>query len=188
MRVGLDLDGCVYDFVDSFRRWLRRVSPIVNPSLPEPDRWNMHECWGMEFDEWMNHFRRGVKRGVIFGSGDPYPGALEALRRLRGAGHTLHIVTDRFLPGAQESTVRWLERHAIPHDTLTFSADKTIVRCDAFIDDKPAHVRALEFAGVPAALMDQPWNQEADDLFRVQDWAHFEKMVELIGESVESCS
>ena len=69
-------------------------------------------------------------------------------------GHTIHFVTDRFIGRkAQQATVEWLQEHEIQYDSLTFSADKTLIKTDIFLDDKPSHVDDLRAVGVEAWLL-----------------------------------
>lgn len=183
MKVGIDLDGVCYDFVAALRTWL--TSKGRDPrGLPEANCWDFfRDQWGMTTAEFIAECAEGVDAGVIFREGDPMPQARWALQALHGMGHTVHIVTDRsFGRRSQENTAAWLAEHGIRFDSLTFSADKTIVRTDAFVDDKPANVEALRKAGVRAFLFDRPHNQEARHLRRVATLADFVREVELMSE------
>lgn len=186
LRIGVDLDGVVYDFVDSFRRYLVGIGHALD-ALPEPNVWEMWEAWGMGKDEWLAHFSAGIESGEIFGSGAPYRGAAEVLDNLSLAGHAIHIVTHRNVhPDAIGLTAKWLDRHDIWHDTLTFSADKTVVPCDIFIEDNIDNARALDVAGTCAVLMDRAWNQNAPGIKRVSNWGEFQKMVDRVAGSVSA--
>ena len=50
MRVGFDLDGVLYDFGDSVRRYLRSVGREYGfkDDAPEPHTWNFYEYWHMD--------------------------------------------------------------------------------------------------------------------------------------------
>jgi len=164
VKLGLDLDGCVYDFVGAFRTWLGR------PELPEPDRWEIWEAWGLSREEWRAAFREGVATGAIFAAGRPYRGAVEAVRYLAGRGWEVHVVThrlrlDEFEDGqALLDTYRWLRRWEVPYETLTFAADKATVPCDVYVEDSLANARALAAADHPVALLDRPWNRTDEEL------------------------
>lgn len=162
-RIGIDLDGVCYDFGGSLREYLRRFHDWDEARCPAATRWEFYEDWGLSLQEFIRHCHEGVNAGVIFSHGDPYHGTRRALLSLREAGHTLHVVTDRSFgsSGASEAATRtWLDRHAIPFDALTFSADKTVARVDWMIDDKLANYDALDATGVNVWLLDRPWNQD----------------------------
>lgn len=165
MRVGVDVDGVLYDYAMSVRRYLHGIGFPRAQLAPEPNRWEFYEDWGLTVDEFIVHAAQGVDAGTILIVGDPYPGSSEAMRRIRDAGNTIHIITDRRAgsPGKPESaTRRWLDHHELPFDSLTFAADKTIVRTDMMIEDKLANYYALIEAGCDAYLYDRPWNQTLD--------------------------
>ena len=94
---------------------------------------------------------------------------------------TIHIVTARgYLsdgPNVRAKTARWLDIWSIPHDTLTFSKDKTVVRTDWFVDDNADNIRAVNAAGSRGVLMHQTWNEDAHDLERVDTITAFAKTV-----------
>ncbi|MFK5691265.1 hypothetical protein ACI3EY_16530 [Ornithinimicrobium sp. LYQ92] len=160
-RIGIDLDGVCYDFGSSVREYLVRENIRTHQDCPDPLRWEFYEDWGINLREFLDICHAGVDAGIIFTHGDPFPGTREAFERIKDAGHTIHIVTDRSFGKAGASvaaTGAWLHRHDLPFDSLTFSADKTVVKLDAMVDDKLTNFRDLDHAGVPTWLYDRPWN------------------------------
>lgn len=159
MRIGWDLDGVLYDFTTSLAEYIESAGHRPPGSLSRiPTCWEYWTTdWDMSREEYKEHFQAGIDAGVVFRTGKPFPGAVEAVRRLRGSGHSIHIVTARH-PGGQseKSTVAWLAEEDIPYDSLTFSADKTVIDCDFFIDDSPLNVDALRASGVRAFLLASP--------------------------------
>jgi len=99
-------------------------------------------------------------------AGDPYEGAVEAVNAWFDAGHFIHITSHR-AEGCHAATGRWLEQIGLRHHDLHCSYDK-VARCqeltiDVLIDDSPANIqRALE-AGIAAATIRHPWNDEVCD-------------------------
>ncbi len=97
---------------------------------------------------------------------EPYPGAVEAVRRWKEQGHFIHITSHRAID-AHGATSKWLEHVGVPYDELYCSYDK-VTRCveigiDVLIDDSPVNlVRAHERAIVPATLR-HPWNSNLCD-------------------------
>jgi phosphoglycolate phosphatase-like HAD superfamily hydrolase len=163
LAVGIDIDGCLYDFVGAVRRYRVQVYGLDQATMPPARQWAFFTDWGMSLQEFLADVHAGVEAGVIFGEGDPLPGVVDALGALAGAGHSLHLVTDRGSwgsPGrALELTHAWLEAHGVPFDTLTIAADKTTVPCQVFIEDRPENFTALRQAGVDAYLRSWPYNE-----------------------------
>lgn len=126
--------------------------------------------------DWLDVMEGGTLSGSLY-SGDPYPGAVEALERLELAGHSIHLVTARgfFQQGhlIRSQTINWLTYYGVPHDTLTFAKDKTIVNCDVFVDDSAKNVAALEAAGVPTWMVNQPHNAHFIHRWRVDHVSEF---------------
>lgn len=180
MRIGIDLDGVCYDFAASFRRYLHEHQSFPSWWTPQATRWEFYEDWGFSLDEFLDFFHRGVDAGVIFTHGMPYANTREGFQRIKAAGHSIHIVTDRSMgkAGASErATSAWLKAHDLPFDSLTFSADKTVVRLDAMVDDKPENYAALEAAGVNAYMLTRAWNQHVEGAQRVLDLLHFAEVI-----------
>lgn len=179
MRIGIDLDGCVYDFVDSLRQYLVLYEGWDPDELPPETCWGFFWTdWGIPFAEFKRLCDDGVDRRQIFYHGAPiddYRGhSVGALCALKAAGHSLHIVTDRnFGTHSASNTARWLGHFEIPFDSLTFSADKTCVPTDVFIDDRPGNVETLRAAGVEAWLLDNGREDQAGHEWLVDDWETF---------------
>ena len=182
LRLGIDLDGCVYDFVDSLRRTVAARTATAPSALTDACCWNFYShCWGMTLEDFLEHFTAGVNSGVIFATGQPEPDAVAVLAQLRRAGHTLHVVTDRASVGApgvaQSATATWLRANGIAVDSLTFSADKASVPTDLFIDDRSENYLALQGSGTQPVLFDRPWNQDVTGALRVRGWQEFGQLV-----------
>lgn len=170
VRIGVDLDGVLYNFENSFKAYLETIG-IRN--LPTPNTWSVWEHWGMTQDEWMEHFAEGVDAGIIFRVGEPEVNAIDVLNQFKQDGYVIHIVTHRFVGKKSiHNTYDWLDEHEVPYDTLTFAKDKTVVPTDYFIEDNADNYLALEAAGTKTVLMDRPWNRHID-AYRITNWKEF---------------
>jgi 5'(3')-deoxyribonucleotidase len=180
--VGVDLDGCVYPFVEVLRDWVHVDTGRPLDTLPTPTCWHFfEEQWGYRPGELLLHVERGVNAGVIFHSGLPIPGSIRALHQIAEERHRIHIVTARFAPGAEtsvaDSTRWWLKTYDVPYTSLTISADKSVVDTDVFIDDSPANYAALEAAGANPRFFHQTWNADVPGR-RIYAWAAFRDVVQ----------
>ncbi len=181
MRVGIDLDGVLYNFHQSFIDYLT-MSGLQGKYLIKYsfDDWNFFERWGMSQREFVEHCNRGVDAGIIF-RGPARKRAGSAIRRIKKAGHEVHIVTDRSFGrsplDSQYATMDWLAQHNIPYDSITFSADKTIVPTDMFVEDKLENYDALDAAGTEVYLISRPWNRRNDNRRRISGITEFANIV-----------
>lgn len=114
---------------------------------------------------------------------DPYPGAVETVRRWHGEGHWIHVTSHR-REACAPATRRWLEARGFPYDDLHCSFDK-ISRCvelgiDVLVDDSPVNIAAAREHGNLAATLTHPWNEELvgkDGVIGAPTWAELEPKV-----------
>lgn len=169
LEIGIDLDGVCYDFAESLRQYLYRaeLDKKYNIIDGEPDKWHFYLDWGMTLQEFIEHCNKGADLGWVFGIGEPRDAAQDAVWFIKSLGHNVNIITDRSFgqtPEVSENNTRsWLAKNEFVYDTLTFSADKTCIRNDMFIEDKLENYDALDAAGVEVYLVDRPWNQDHGD-------------------------
>lgn len=164
VHVGLDLDGVFADFQT---RYEDLYWPFAEPC------WDVYDGYAKRYSS--EEFKRQIKsmaRQGHYGSLDLYPGAKACWDRLRALPNVkLHVITYR-PKEAWEDTVYWLKFHSLDCDTLSFSADKTILRALAgkpaafdcrglliAIDDWDKHWQANADVGVRSYLCDRPWNR-----------------------------
>ena len=159
MRIGVDLDGCCYDYTGAVMRYLASIGQ-PRP-FPESSEWGWYVAWGMTDEEFWSHANAGVEAGIIY-AGPFFDGAADALRDLHDAGHELHFKTARWTGDgsrAEELTLDCLAENEIPYDSLTFGHDKTAgPECDLFVEDNVGNYDALEEVGVEPWLITQPYN------------------------------
>ena len=181
MRIMMDLDGVVYDFTRSLAEYIHDVDGRV--FSPVPSCWSFYEVdWGMPVDEFLRFCHDGVNAGYVFAYGDPIPGSMEALNWLKDAGHTIHLITDRHYGSrAKSNTEIWLNQWSVPCDSLSFSVDKTIMRCDMGLDDRPKNVDAMRSVGIEAYLFDCGRTDQAGHPYMVKGWDEFLGKVESRG-------
>jgi uncharacterized protein len=106
----------------------------------------------------------------------PYPGAVEAIRRWKDAGHSILIASHR-ADAARAATARWLEQIGVPYDELYCAYDK-VGHCvekgvDVLIDDSPETLARALAEGITPATLVHPWNRElceTEDIVCAADW------------------
>lgn len=181
-RIGIDLDGCVYDFVGSLRYYIGCTDDTCSMHST-PTRWEFYEDWGMNLEQFLKVTQKGVDAGIVFTYGDAMEGSVEAIEALWEAGHEIVFITDRGgFKGAKYATAKWLREHLPPRIKyeLHFTADKTSVPTDYFIDDRPSNVAAFGLTDTLSVLMRRPWNDSPayNDYRSVATWKGFVYLVE----------
>lgn len=158
-RIGVDIDDVLMPWADTAHSLCEAAGVTNGASITCWEFWKDYGCEPQVIWDLLDH---ATVNGGLYDV-DPYDGAAEALQRLQDAGHTVHLVTARgFLangPLIRQLTCEWLDVHAIPHDTLTFSKDKRVVPVDHFIDDSLRNYDQLDAAGVDVHLLNRSHNQ-----------------------------
>jgi FMN phosphatase YigB (HAD superfamily) len=107
---------------------------------------------------------------------EPYPDAVETVRRWHEAGHWIHVTSHR-RKRAHDATEAWLDAIGMPFDDLHCSFDK-VTRCvelgvHVLIDDSPRNIERAREEGMIAATILHPWNEDLatrDGVIGAHDW------------------
>lgn len=188
LRLGVDLDGCVYDWQGCYRFIARECLGVEMP--PVEEFWTSVGAERSYLTEpqrkWM--WEGGIERG-LFRYGNLVKGAAEALQKLSEV-FDLVVVSHRpnplefdLSPQARRTaildTLSWLSYLRLPFSEihmLRHDQPKSSVRCDLYIDDSPSVVaelsRTFGAAGPSILLLDRPWNRSSFEpgVTRVYDW------------------
>jgi hypothetical protein len=176
MRIAIDIDSTLHHYWDALSSAAHRRFGVVLP-YENQVTWHIAQLKPHQLQACIaeTHAREAVL------SAEPYPGAVEVVRRWREAGHWIHITSHRDT-AAHDATAEWLERIGLPYDDLHCSWDK-IARAQelgigVLVDDSPVNLeRAIE-AGIVAATLRHPWNAdviEEEDVVAGDDWYALER-------------
>jgi hypothetical protein len=183
MRIGWDLDGVNYGFIEGCNDIRRsQGEPEFTPGV-----WYFYREVGMTDEDWVAWCHKAADDGLLFNH-PPLPGAVDAFRRVKRLGHTNVVITDRAFGRtpqvSQKITTGWLNTERFEYDELYFDKDKTKYDVDMMVEDKLENYDALIDAGVDAYLIDRPWNQitGGDARKRISDVSEFADMVALVTE------
>lgn len=168
MKIGLDMDGCLVDFVSTALLRVKslwgidlkyenlvtpRIEKYINANLPEQVN-SEALCKAL--------FQPGFFIGML-----PRPGAIKAVEELTSAGHEIYILTKAYLHSAHivQEKADWLSLHLgkIPYRTIVLKEmeSKHIQNVDIIIDDDPI---ALQHPTAISIAVEHPWNKEYLDL------------------------
>lgn len=180
----IDIDDVIVPWFETVDRMC--VERWGLPAAGSCRTWSMHEHYGRTREEWEAIVISATTQG-LYTSTDPFPGSVEALRRLYWAGHRLHIVTARGFMANGENIRAWtrqyLADYAVPHETLTFARDKyeameaLEVTFDFAVDDGLHNFTHLLDRGVPVYLHDAPHNRHFETDRRVASLWDFANIV-----------
>jgi uncharacterized HAD superfamily protein len=171
MRIAIDIDSTLHNYWDVFAKLARKrfgVSLAYQDQITyDIDRLRPEQVAALTTESHCAVHVLGAR---------PYDGAVEAVRAWHEAGHFIHITSHRSSE-ARESTARWLEQIALPHDELYCSWDK-VTRCaeleiDVLIDDSPANILRAQDRGILPATILHPWNRELceeEGVIAASDW------------------
>lgn len=188
-RIGVDLDGCLYEWDKTARYMLRNIRKVSsayhNRLKKESIHWDyiQSNCSKQDWD-WL--WKEGVELG-LFRYGHLVTGAIEALRELSEVAD-LVVITHRPKSVTQD-TLDWLSFNKLPFSEvhmLSNKENKNSVACDFYIDDSLAvmnqlvHGRTAFDREYKIILMDRAWNsgamlREAD--LRATSWPQIVKYV-----------
>lgn len=184
LRIGVDLDGVVYQWSKTARYMLKNILPD-SPYTKDGPLGTESLYWSyipdnVSKEHWTWLWTEGVRLG-LFRHGDMYSGSSKALRELAGLGE-LVAITHR-PESAREDTLAWIAYNRLPFNhihILTKQESKAgIPACDFYIDDKPENCVELAAFG-QVAIPDRPWNQGAvlpTSVVRVFSWGDFISLV-----------
>lgn len=174
MKIGVDMDGVVADFVGAFSR----LSAAMHAKpLPPATRWDWWDdaLTPEEFDKSWQWIRQNPQ---FWETLHPTQDFILAGRQVILESHSqkddVYFITSRHGHGVQYHTTEWLIRHGIPRPHVIMAPDAVAkarvakaLGLDVFVDDKPENVTAVAPHVPVTRLFSQPWNQDADTQLRV---------------------
>ena len=129
-------------------------------------------------DSEYDHFFQMVHRPEVIMAFAPIKGAIDVLEEWAQLGRLISIVTGR-LTSTYESSLTWLDKHNVPYHSFMMvdkysreNVDRSIaisledlsaMKFSFAVEDSASMARHLsQQMGLPVALMDRPWNRNAD--------------------------
>jgi uncharacterized HAD superfamily protein len=179
MKIAIDIDSTLHHYWDALEAAARRRFGVALP-YEHQVTWQIAQLRPEQLRACIAETH--ADETVL--AAEPYPGAVEVVRRWHEAGHWIHITSHRDAK-AHGATEQWLERIGLPYDDLHCSWDKiaraTELGIDVLVDDSPDNlVRALE-AGIVGATIIHPWNRdvvEEEDVVAADDWPELERKLQ----------
>jgi uncharacterized protein len=171
MRIAIDIDSTLHHYWDELARAAKRRFGVELP-YDEQRTWAISRLRDEQFSVVVadTHSDAAIARA------QPYPHAVETVNAWHETGHAIHVASHR-AARCQTATERWLTDIGLRYDELYCSRDKVSycveLGVDVLIDDSPVNLlRALD-AGMVAATLSHPWNEdlcEEEDVVCGRDW------------------
>lgn len=180
----LDLDNTIVDWDSEFQaRWRKRNAGHANQ---HPEIITNRSHFEVE-----SNFPEEYRQDVLDVIGEPgfyrnletFPGALEAVKEMEQAGCVVRFCTSTHPVCHSQCALEkmdWITENfgADYVSKVIITSDKTTVKGDILIDDKPKIVGCVEEPDWIHVLYDQPYNQNVKNAPRLDSWHDWRKVVE----------
>ena len=164
MRILIDMDGVLSDFDGEFlKRWRERYPDKFYVPMEERTTFYVKQQYPDELKPLVSEI---VLEPGFFRDMMPIAGGKEALDEMRELGHEVFICTSPL--SAYKNCVlekfEWVDRVLGPQwvKRIIITKDKTLVKADYIIDDKPEITGVERTPSWEHILYDRPYNREAD--------------------------
>lgn len=172
MKIGVDIDDVLCEFVPHFFDWHNKVYGTRNRAF-ELQSYDMYKVFGYHPDENWDRIK-------MFYATDAFkyiPANLAArhvLEELRTHGHTLYAITSRD-KSIKDQTLDWVDKNYTDIFKQVYLVPKKGDLChrlgiDVHIDDSEHHAMDCSLNGASVVVYDQPWNQHVHGHDRVKNW------------------
>jgi uncharacterized HAD superfamily protein len=167
LRVGLDLDGVLYNWERTIREMIEARFSI---RLRESTGYDYIKE-GVPAESWASLWQEPALQ-EMFTSGFSYYDGLFAARKIQETDDL--VILTRRPREARRYTHSWLMHRLIhPMEVIHFTdgRPKSSVYCDLYVDDSGHEVEELASAGRTVLIPDRTWNQDCAAGTRFTSWA-----------------
>ena len=178
MWIAVDLDNTFADYTGALRAWVREHMNTDECTLADPAAYSfMDSGWPFNSPAAMMEAHRQAVWDGLYLAEQPYPHAVDTIKRLAGQGHDLVFVTARDDDPYGVQTSAWLDEW-LPgcRPSVVFVKDKTLLDVDLLVDDKPSMIRAAIDHGMRVAHPAHPYCRDEPG-FMFHDWAELPGIV-----------
>ena len=176
MRIGIDCDGVLRDFIPDLINKIKETHPEHADKIGIPHSWDWEDWlpfWTEDETEkyvFEDHFEE------LFGpAANPIQSSIEDWPKVKAwakeNGHELVLVSAQ-REQCKEITTQWLEKYGFDFDEMHYTHLKHLVDVDVLIDDSPEKLEKFEkesVTGGKAICMKQSWNQECHTKYKSID-------------------
>ena len=170
MRIGIDCDGVLRDFITDVVDLVKEKHPEHADKILVPTSWDWEDWLPFWTEEETEKFVFEDNYERLFGSeANIIPSVLDDWPVLKGwaedNGHELVLVSAQ-REHCKELTTEWLQRWGIVFDEIHYTKEKWSIDVDVLIDDSPEKLEIFQDRSVAygnAICMKQTWNEHMWD-------------------------
>lgn len=167
MRIGIDCDGVLRDFIGSVQDTIKKYHPELADQLKTPTDWSWETWIPFWTEEETEKFVFEDHTEEIFYTADAYDNALEdwpiLMEWAKAKGHELVLVSAQ-RDDCIDITDMWLNLYRFKFDDKVYTHKKHLVDIDVLVDDSPSKLGRFKkqsvTGGVPIVFR-QTWNTKS---------------------------
>ena len=167
MRIGIDCDGVLRDFIGSLQDTIKKYHPELADQLKTSTSWDWEQWIPFWTDEETEKFVFEDHTEEIFYTADAYDEALEDWPKLmswaKANGHELILVSAQ-RDDCIDLTNMWLDNYRFKFDERIYTHKKHLADVDVLVDDSPSKIGQFKkksiTGGVPIVFC-QTWNTKS---------------------------
>lgn len=181
MKIGIDIDGVITDFVSEFNKSVKNRYG-VNMSEQNIREHDLYKILGIPAKELQDIVMEVFPKDL-----DPQPHAIESIKEL-SKNHEIYIITARE-PETLDLSEKWLKNHEVPYKRLAFMKEgdkhKFIQEddLDIVIDDNLKEITNWIGIVPHIIVLDHPWNQSLNVknyFYIAKDWKEIMSIIKKI--------
>ena len=170
MRIGIDCDGVLRDFIPALIDSIKESHPEHTNKILEPTSW--------DWEQWLPFWTEDETEKYVFEDNyldffgvecPPIKESVEDWKKLKAWAilndHELVLVSAQ-RENCEEPTTEWLKKYGFDFDEIHYTKNKWAVDVDVLIDDSLEKLKDFKeksvVGGVPIC-MKQSWNKECQD-------------------------
>ena len=184
MRIGIDIDDTIAKTNEELILKARQFDKeyVKGKGFKDPEAYSFMEMfyWNV-FD--VDNFFKYVKKTNYYQDIEPIENAAKVIRKLHDDGNEIVFITRRSNNFKTKTTTKkWLKNNGFIYDKIIFECRKKGDMCqteniDLFIDNDAKNVYEALENGIDAILKADKYNQDIDDLRRLDDWLDIYKYI-----------
>lgn len=178
MKITVDIDGCIGDFVSSMADWTARNKHVYNLHDPSTYAFDKDAEWGKAYHtgkDFLDSLQQAILDGV-YADESILPLSSTTINALHHEGNEIIIATDRaFNNGivdavALRDTEQWLKSYGYNYDRLIITPHKERIDADVFIEDSPNNMSRILDTGRPVIKIPHAYNMHAACSYTMPVW------------------
>lgn len=184
MKLGIDMDDVVVDFVPHFLQKYNRTHR-TNYKSKDLKEYELSNTLHLPREDIQAEILR-MQLGGDYAELPEVPFSVASIDWLNREGHEIYFVTNRV---CARDTLKWLDDHKVKYDDVILSGKKIPIfkelGIDLVVEDNAETAINSADEGIDTLLFNRPWNEKyhlRDNMVRVYNWVNILNEVRKYGE------